>query len=167
MSEAITLKRIGVISDTHVRSGKAGLPEAVRATFDGMDLIIHAGDLVVLSVLEELEQIAPTLAVHGNMDSREVKRTLETSRVAAVEDVLIGITHGWGAPGGLAERILAGDMFPSKQIGMLVFGHSHQPMDSRVGDVRVFNPGSTTSARATVGMIEIGPEGIQSSIILI
>jgi len=161
------VKRIGVISDTHLRSRNARLPDAVLRTFEGMDLIIHAGDLIVLSVLTQLQKIAPTVAVRGNMDSRDVKATLDERAVTELEGVRIGVTHGWGAPSGLAERILAGEAFKGEKIDLLVFGHSHQPTEGRVGDVYVFNPGSTTSGRPTVGIVEIGPEEIHSSIVVV
>ncbi len=62
-------KTVGLISDTHVPKRAAKVPQKVFDIFQNVDFIIHAGDLVELSVIDELEQAAPVLAVHGNMDS--------------------------------------------------------------------------------------------------
>ena len=66
-SEAV--KTIGLISDTHIPKRAMCVPKRVFEIFENVDYIIHAGDLVELSVVDELEQIAPVLAVHGNMDT--------------------------------------------------------------------------------------------------
>ncbi|MGA2682891.1 MAG: YfcE family phosphodiesterase [Candidatus Bathyarchaeia archaeon] len=71
-------KAIGLISDTHVPKRAAKVPQKVFEIFQNVDFIIHAGDLVELSVIDELEQIAPVLAVHGNMDSPQASEALPT-----------------------------------------------------------------------------------------
>ena len=60
--------KIGVLSDTHVPHAFPVLPPKVFEVFAGADLILHAGDIVSLDVLTELEAIAPVEAVAGNMD---------------------------------------------------------------------------------------------------
>ena len=65
-------KIIGLISDTHIPKRAMCIPQRVFEIFKNVDFIIHAGDLVELTVIDELEQIAPVLAVHGNMDGPEV-----------------------------------------------------------------------------------------------
>jgi len=62
-------KTVGLISDTHVPKIAAKVPQKVFEIFQNVDFIVHAGDLVELSVIDELEQAAPVLAVRGNMDS--------------------------------------------------------------------------------------------------
>src|SRR5208283_4635635 len=69
-------KIIGLISDTHVPKRAMCIPQKVFEVLKDADFIIHACDLVELSVIDELEQIAPVLAVHGNMDSQEVSGAL-------------------------------------------------------------------------------------------
>ncbi len=61
-------KIVGLISDTHVPVRARAIPKKVFAVFQNADFIVHAGDLVELAVIDELEQLAPVLAVHGNMD---------------------------------------------------------------------------------------------------
>ena len=63
------LRKVGVISDTHIPHFKQ-LPAAIWQHFDGVELIIHAGDLSVLSVIDELETIAPVVAVQGNVEQQ-------------------------------------------------------------------------------------------------
>ncbi len=72
--------RVGVISDTHVPAIARSLPAAVFEVFKGVDLILHAGDVVELSVLDELRTIAPVEAVAGNMDGSEVHLNLPLKR---------------------------------------------------------------------------------------
>jgi uncharacterized protein len=138
------MKRIGVISDTHIPRAALSLPPRVKEIFKGMDMILHAGDLETPSVLDDLALIAPVTAVCGNMD-----RSPETSPIKRVvdiagEDVSIGLIHGWGAPYDLPLRVL-GEF--DKKIGCIVFGHSHQPFNEYVGGVLMFNPGSPTDKR--------------------
>jgi putative phosphoesterase len=59
---------IGVISDTHIPERANTIPEIVFEIFKEVDLILHAGDLVSLEVRDQLEKIAPTICVQGNMD---------------------------------------------------------------------------------------------------
>lgn len=106
--------RIGVISDTHVPVRARALPGEVFRIFAGVDLILHAGDLVTLDVLDELQAVAPVLAVRGNVDHPEVQERLPAalrievgpSGVVKVESkgiagdghsspgIVIGLVHG-------------------------------------------------------------------------
>ena len=67
-------KKVGLISDTHVPKRAHYVPKRVFEIFEKVDYIIHAGDLVELAVVDELEQLAPVLAVHGNMDGVDIYR---------------------------------------------------------------------------------------------
>lgn len=86
------LHRIGIISDTHVPHFKR-LPEAVWVHFVGVERIIHAGDLSILSVLAELETIAPIVAVQGNVEQEEVVLKLPIKREIIIGFCKIGIVH--------------------------------------------------------------------------
>jgi putative phosphoesterase len=66
-------KIVGLISDTHVPVRAKEIPKEVFKVFENVDYIVHAGDLVELSVIDELEQIAPVLVVYGNMDGPEIQ----------------------------------------------------------------------------------------------
>ncbi|MDD2653664.1 MAG: metallophosphoesterase family protein [Candidatus Omnitrophica bacterium] len=133
--------RIGVISDTHIKENILDLPKVILDEFKKVDLILHAGDLVNLSVLDELNKLAQTKAVVGNMDFPEVVRTLPKKEVIKVGKFKIGLIHGYGPPEGLMERIRK--EFDA-DIDMIVFGHSHRAVNETVENVLFFNPGSPT-----------------------
>ena len=84
---------IGLISDTHIPDRRIKLPQKVLETFEGVDLIIHAGDITSKSVIEELETVAPVVAVEGNMDRVHGDIDLPVSRIIEVEGHKIGIMH--------------------------------------------------------------------------
>ena len=73
--------KIGVISDTHIPRAAQKIPDEIYNAFRDADLILHAGDLLNISVLEELNKIAKTEAVYGNMDEPEVQRSLPMKRI--------------------------------------------------------------------------------------
>ncbi len=152
--------KIGVVSDTHIPLNADKIPAEIFKHFEGVDLILHAGDLNRLSVLDELRKIAPVEAVYGNMDSLDVKAALENKKIIKAGKFNIGLTHGAGSPSGLAQRLK--EAFSDDKIDVLVFGHSHRPVNKREGDILLFNPGSPTDLIFTpyrsCGILEIGRE---------
>lgn len=100
--------KIGVIADTHVKTEEqlVSLKDVVEGHLSGVDMILHAGDLVSVAVMDYLEEVAPTVAVCGNMDFPEVKAALPTEEVIEAAGFKIGLTHGWGPPEGLIERVM-------------------------------------------------------------
>jgi uncharacterized protein len=158
------MTRVGVISDTHVRDSAQELVQRVKAAWGQVDMILHAGDLVSLAVLESL---APpeVLAVAGNMDPHTVSANLPVKRVLNIENHRIGLIHGWGAPMGLSSRVRR----EFEQVDAVVFGHSHRPANKVVDGVLLFNPGSASLSRwggPTVGLLKVG-EKISGEIIKI
>ncbi len=151
------LHRIGIISDTHIPHFKR-LPEAIWKHFTGVELIIHAGDLSVLSVLSELETIAPVVAVQGNVETEEVGMKLPIKREIAVGDCKIGIVHILGDTKTRAR--MAQNEFPNARC--VVFGHSHIPCNQEHNGQLLFNPGSATDRRrqptCSLGMLYIDDE---------
>ena len=133
---------IGVTSDTHIPARAKSLPQAVITAFSSVDLILHAGDLTTLEVLDELSDLAPVQAVFGNMDDWEVRTRLEHRKVVEVEGRRIGLIHGSGSPTGLHLRAL--DAFRKDRVHAVVFGHSHRPYSQQIENVLLFNPGSPT-----------------------
>src|SRR3989338_7005039 len=99
------MKKIGVLSDTHIPKAASDLPEIVYAELKNIDMIFHAGDLVQLEVLEKLQKIAPTYAVFGNMDMDDVRSALPEKDTVTIEGFKIGIIHGYGPPAKLVESI--------------------------------------------------------------
>lgn len=104
---------------------------------------MHAGDFTAVSVLEELRGLAPVEGVVGNMDEAALRELLPERMVVQVEGARLGIVHVPGPRVGRGERLVS--TFPG--CDAVVYGHTHVPEVSRVGDVWVLNPGSPTERR--------------------
>lgn len=137
------MARIGIISDTHIPKVASSLPKGLLDALEGVDLILHAGDLIEVSVMDELRSLAPVAAVSGNMDRPDVKSVLPKKRVLEVEGKLIGLTHGWGPPIGIERRVLS--KFPD--VDAVVFGHTHKALVERRKGVLLVNPGTPNDRR--------------------
>ena len=156
--------KIGVISDTHLRGPDARLLAIIGKYFHDVDLILHAGDIVDLRVLEAFGD-KEVIAVCGNMDSAGVEEEIPFKRVLEIGRIHIGLIHGWGAPHDLEDRIRK--EFDS--VDCIVYGHSHQPANHIREGVLFFNPGTAFDRRHnmsyTVGILEVGEEAIAGRII--
>ena len=115
--------RIAVLADTHVNTVEH-LPRKIIDAISTVDLIIHAGDFTDVQVLKELKRLRVVKAVHGNMDSIELKTVLPVKEIIQIESKRIGIMHGSGSPLGIEQRV--GKMFESDRIDIIVYGHSHR-----------------------------------------
>lgn len=150
-----SLHRIGVISDTHVPSRAARVPDAALSVFDEVELILHAGDLSSLAVIAQLEAYAPVQAVQGNVELEETMRALPLKRELVVGACAIGMVHNLGDRKRYART--ARQEFPSARV--VVFGHSHIPMIEEVNGLLLLNPGSATDRRSqphcTVALLTI------------
>ena len=96
-------KIIGLISDTHVPVRARRLPEEIFKIFENAEYIIHAGDFVEMSVVDELEQIAPVLAVYGNMDGSEIRERMPKMNSLKLFNWKIGVTSD-GSPLSAVEK---------------------------------------------------------------
>ncbi|MGE4273189.1 MAG: metallophosphoesterase [Desulfitobacterium sp.] len=136
--------KIAVISDTHLREGKS-LPKWVWEQIEGVDLIIHAGDVINTGLLTDLEQVAPLEAVQGNCDGWELAH-LPQRKIVSCGEVKIGLTHGAvGSGRTTTERAIRN--FEHDQVDLIIFGHSHEPYLENRGPLLLFNPGSPTDKR--------------------
>jgi uncharacterized protein len=148
--------KVGLISDTHMPQRWPDLPPAVGKVFAGLDLILHAGDVGELWVLDALSRYAPVAAVHGNDDSPQAERELPERLVLAVggRRILLWHSHFADREEELAsrqddrwERILQRGATHGRRAGahLVVFGHTHVPMARRVDGVLLVNPGAIAS----------------------
>lgn len=139
--------RLALLSDTHLPRGGRRLPDAALERMRAADLVVHAGDLVRIEVLEQLEALGPPVAaVHGNVDDAVVRRRLPERLELDLEGgVRLGVVHDAGPARGRLERLRRA--FAS--CDAVVFGHSHVPLHERSADgaFQVFNPGSPTDRR--------------------
>ena len=157
--------RIGVVTDTHVGEHLAVLPPEIGEILDGVDLILHAGDLADLVVLEELGRVAPVVAVRGNHDEEARIEGLPRDIVVRAGDVRIGLTHGHRS--GAVELPAAALSLVSgrprllgfawamrrrfRAVDCVVTGHLHMPMERRVGGALLFSPGAVFVPEAAPG----------------
>ena len=149
--------KIGVISDTHLRTHSLELKRIVDTHFGDVDMVIHAGDIVEMEVLDAFST-KKVEAVAGNMDSAQVRNHFPMKKIIKVGAFKIGVIHGWGSPVGLENRI----SHEFTEIDCLVYGHTHYPVNQIIRGVLFFNPGSATEKRFTkmntVGVLEISEQ---------
>lgn len=155
--------RIGVLADTHIPSRSKSLPEALLKAFVGVDLILHAGDVLTPEVLASLASIAPTVAVAGNNDPPDLALSLGTQKELLLNGYRIGLIHGHVGDGkSTVERALS----HFQGADCVVFGHSHIPYCEWHSDTLAFNPGSPTdrrlSPRKSFGFIYIESDGLRA-----
>ena len=166
--QLIDLKLIGLISDTHIPARAKVIPEKVFEVFQNASLILHAGDLTRLSVLEELEQMAPVIAVHGNMDSGVIKRKLPVINSVEVYDWKIGLTHSLRFYIG---RNLMREVMEKRGFNVFVSGHTHRPSLKYKKNTLLINPGSPTNpippfiTNHTVAQLKISKKEIEPKIV--
>jgi len=134
---------IGVLSDTHMPRRGLNLPRNLMAGLEKVDLIIHAGDITELWVLDQLSGLAPVIAVAGNVDPPKVAETLGYKKTLKILGNTIGVFHGHGSGGSTLGR--AYDTFTSANC--IIFGHSHIPFCQKHLGTLMFNPGSPTDKR--------------------
>jgi len=148
--------KVAVLADTHAPRRWRSCPAPVAGRLRGVDLILHAGDVCIPAVLDELAAFAPVRVVRGNNDGPDVAAwgapdTLELD----AGGLRLAMVHDAGPAVGRAARMRR--RFPDA--GLVIFGHSHIPLDESAGGLRIFNPGSPTDRRrqprGTIGLLEI------------
>ncbi len=131
-----------VLADTHIPRRARALPEGLVTYLERADLILHAGDLIVPSVLEELSAYdVPVYAVRGNVDAPgiDLPETLQLD----LDGARIAMIHDSGRKEGRRKRLR--ERFPEARV--VVFGHSHIPFLEDENGLLLLNPGSPTDKR--------------------
>lgn len=146
---------IGVLSDTH------GLLRAeALAALQGVDHILHAGDVGDPEILSRLASLAPVTAIRGNIDTSGFCAQLPASETVELGGHLIHMVHA----------IDDLDLSPAAAgIDAVIFGHSHRPsIDTRNGVLYV-NPGSAGPRRfslpITLARLHLGPDGLRAELV--
>ena len=127
----------------------------------GADLILHAGDVCTAAVLDELAQYAPVTAVAGNNDGPDVTAWGAAETAAQpIGGLRVAMIHDSGPAAGRLARMRA--RFPGADL--VVFGHSHIPLDAAANGFRIFNPGSPTDRRrqphGTLGVLDVADDAL-------
>lgn len=160
--------RIAVLADTHSPRFWKGCPPAVARALEGVDLVLHAGDVCRAETLDELAALAPVRVVLGNNDGPDVAawgapEVLELT----LAGVAVAMLHDSGPAKGRGARLRR--RFPAADL--VVFGHSHVPWDEVHEGQRAFNPGSPTDKRRqphrTMGELVLEDGQVRSSRILV
>lgn len=160
---------IGVISDTHMPNRAKQIPQKILDDFKNVDMIIHAGDLVDLSVINKLKSVCSNVkAVWGNMDPYDVRSSLPEKEIIKAGRHKIGVMHGYGAPDKLVD--IMSRAFKDDNVDIIIFGHSHAPVNEKHNGILFFNPGSATdtvfSPFNSYGIIEVN-DNVEARIIRI
>lgn len=174
--------KIGVLADTHIPDLRRSLPARVMEIFSSVEIVLHAGDITSLPVLQQLqESVSLTFAVYGEGDSPEVRQYLQESQVLEFGGLRVGLIHGnrdsRTEMNNRINRLLRRDPYNPEFIRFLlsrfanvdaiVFGHTHMPYAKVQDGVFMFNPGSINPYRSdpSVGLLEIDNRGIRGRIL--
>ena len=155
-----------VLADTHVPDHVRVLPATLRPHLEWAEAILHAGDLTSANALVELRAYAPVHAVLGNIDGWDVRALgLPETLELELDGVAVAMIHDSGQRIGREQRLRR--RFPDASV--IVFGHSHQPVDEIVDGVRFLNPGSPTwkrrAAHPTVARMVIDGGRVECSLL--
>jgi putative phosphoesterase len=154
-----------VLADTHISRRAKALPEELVPYLKRADLVLHAGDLIEGSVLDELALYAPVRAVKGNVDppGLDLPEALELD----FGDARIAMTHDSGRREGRRRRLAR--RFPDARV--VVFGHSHEPFLEDEDGLLLLNPGSPTDKRRqphhTFALLRAEEGGVRAEIVVL
>ncbi len=169
--------RIGLLSDTHVPVDAKSLPAQIKEIFSDVDLILHAGDIYLPSVLDELESMAPVLAARGDDDfDVDGDERVKDKHTLTIDGVSVSLSHVEPGLGPWAvfpdEKVdLTSGIYQTEQVsGIFVFGHSHVSKVQNRGNYIMINPGSPTfpyyTHRAgTVAVLTLNQSGVEVSVV--
>ena len=140
--------KIGIVSDTHDR-----VPASLHDALAGVDEILHAGDIVSVEALTEIETIAPVMAVRGNMDDRDLADRLPADLLLERDGVRIAVVHGHEFGKASVDDLVTA--FDGRDVDLVIWGHIHEAVSVVRNGVRYFNPGTAggIGTPATCGLL--------------
>lgn len=155
---------VAVVADTHIPRRAKALPPGLLPHLRQAGCILHAGDLMQTTLLDELAGYAPVLAVRGNLDPPQADPRLPESREFELEGVQLAMVHDSGPARGRRNR--SRRRFPGARV--VIFGHSHIPVLEDDGELMLLNPGSPTDKRRqpehTCALLEVSGGEAQAEI---
>ena len=128
-----------LISDTHVPERREEIPREFLSQLKEDDIVLHAGDWTSGNTLKLLQQKAKVFGVWGNMDDGAIRKELPEKTIVEIQGFKIGITHGFGAPEGMVEKVQSKFL---EKVDMILFGHTHVPHSEEKDGILFYNPGS-------------------------
>ena len=154
---------IGIVSDTHSKP----IPQQLIHDFENVDMIIHAGDFCGENDYKKFYEMKELKAVFGNMDEAKLKRLLPRRQIFKIGAVTFGLFHGEGTAANIFETVQ--NEFKKEKVNVVIFGHSHQPMNATIKGVLYFNPGSPNDAicapYCSYGILEIQNDKVKGTIL--
>ncbi|MFH0768660.1 MAG: YfcE family phosphodiesterase [Chloroflexota bacterium] len=156
--------RIGLLSDTHIPEAEKELPTELMEAFRGVDLILHAGDIYLPSVLDDLECIAPVLAAMGDDDyaTTRTDNRVKERHILKLEGQTLWLIHERPHPLAFPPRPnrIAPEQDKCNIPDIIVFGHEHNAVVEHLDDILFINPGSPTFLHyyrglGTIGILDI------------
>lgn len=159
------MTKILVLSDIHFPTNINNFPiEIINKYNDVIKIIFGLGDYVSQLGYDYLYSFNKDVyAVAGNMDDSVIKQNLPSVLEVKVENTIIGLIHGWGAPFGIRERIRR----QFKDINVICYGHTHTAYFEKEDDIFYFNPGSICGNKPSFGILKIEKNEIDGEIIYI
>lgn len=150
--------KIGILSDTHLHQTDPTYKKLTQTCFKDVSIVLHAGDLTnlcALSVFKDKE----VHAVHGNMCDFSTCKVLPTKKTIEVGGFKIGMVHRVGNNYDFESFLLA----EFDDVDCIVYGHTHQPVIKKIGDILIINPGSFIptgryGAPGTYALLEVDTE---------
>ena len=156
------MTKIGIISDTHIPEAGRTIPNQALKALRGVDVILHAGDMHIIEVLDWLEEIAPVYGARGNGDVYQSDwrpgvpddPRVKDAHVLDLDGWIIGLTHGFPTPDLTPWLTLdsAMDRFFGRKVDIIVCGDTHVPRIRNHDGVIEVNPGSPTLPRNIAGL---------------
>lgn len=147
--------KIGVLSDTHLNRVTEELREIYDKHLADKDIILHAGDIGSIEVVDFLKR-KEFHGVHGNMDPSDVKNVLPEKMEIKIGQYNLGLIHGHRHPYGQEDRILS----EFNDVDIIIYGHSHRAVNHEKEGVLFFNPGTATGFSSrdfnSIGILELG-----------
>jgi len=147
--------QLGIISDTHNI-----LPESVFKHFESVDYIFHAGDIGDLKIIDELEKMAPVIAVHGNIDGGMTRKEIPAIYYDTINGISICQIHDIGSVKNFSYELFKN----GKKVDLVIFGHMHRPSYEVYQKTAFINPGSASYPRnhkyGTIAMINLNGKSI-------
>jgi putative phosphoesterase len=159
--------RVGLLSDTHIPEAAAILPPEIMEALQGVDLILHAGDIYMLPVLNDLERVAPVLAARGDDDyiDTATDKRVKDKHVLQLEGHKLWLVHE--RPYYLGTEWRQAKLAPGQNEyeapDIVVFGHIHRTVVEQVDGILYVCPGSPTFLNYLCGLGTVGILDINSS----